>query len=291
MIERASDIGDLAARVLSRGGVGEVTRTFPSAAYFRSGDDYFVLLRGTLRSPMTVNLPTAGGASEGLRVGEEIRLDEKGISALGVRVATAEARVFRSPLRTPGRFVVPPARRLAKGMMLLRSLYDVSPANPTLPGDRVFREFIRSTLPGFASAGRPSMFKFESYADLIGRGGGFTPAGDDFVNGFVTTYNYVARRSNHRQILFSKDELFRRTVPESAAMLWYGSRGHVDEGLGRLVLKSLRGDDFGDELSLIARRGHTSGLDLGLGVLFCEAMLSAGEGSGSLEACESALWA
>jgi hypothetical protein len=69
--------------------------------------------------------------------------------------------------------------------------------------------------------------------------------------------------------------LLARTIPESAAILDYSARGYVDEDMGRLVLKTLDGSDrFFDELMAVAHRGHTSGIDMSLGVLLCEAALA-----------------
>jgi hypothetical protein len=64
-------------------------------------------------------------------------------------------------------------------------------------------------------------------------------------------------------------ELKKRTVPESASLVDYAQRGYVDEGLEKLILAGLRNRprQFRAELSELASRGHTSGLDMSLGVL------------------------
>jgi hypothetical protein len=128
----------------------------------------------------------------------------------------------------------------------------------------------------------------QSYRGLIGRGGGFTPAGDDFVAGFVGTFNYIARCRRDRTISIPSRWVLSKTVPESGAILAYAAKGYVDEGLERLILSSTqgKGPGFSTELLSVASRGHTSGLDMSLGVLLCGATLVAKEShDGTLQRC------
>jgi hypothetical protein len=175
---------------------------------------------------------------------------------------------------------------------MLRALYDVSPSGSTLVGDRALRAFATNTLTAFASGEPGAVYSPESYDPLLGRGGGFTPAGDDFIGGLLTALNYVARCRRGRQVLIPRRFLLARTIPESAAILDYSARGYVDEDMGRLVLKTLDGSDrFFDELMVVAHRGHTSGIDVSLGVLLCEAALAQVEGErGALKRCLDELW-
>jgi hypothetical protein len=181
---------------------------------------------------------------------------------------------------------LPSASDLVRGVTILRSLYDVSPG-PSLVSDSALRGFVRKTLSSLASGRTKAVLSPRSYFGLIGRGGGFTPAGDDFVGSFVATYNYIARCRESRQISIPPALIFSRTIPESAAILGYSARGYVDEGLERLVLETLGGRSrgFHDVLLDVASRGHTSGVDMSLGVLFCEAALS-----DALTGCIEALW-
>jgi len=89
-----------------------------------------------------------------------------------------------------------------------------------------------------------------------------------------------------------RELVFSRTIPESAAILGYALRGYVDEGMERLVLKTLAGGEgFSDELLGVACRGHTSGIDMALGVLLCEAaMADAKDRGGAFKRCLGVLW-
>ncbi len=292
MIQRASCVGELALRVLGRGRPAKITRTFQRSAYLRSGDDFVLLLWGEMKSPMTVNV--AGEAWEGprLRAGEECRLEPGRMRFDSGSVEVGRAKVHRSGLlkRRPIQF--PGATVLTKGVATLRSLYDVALSDPALADDGALKTFVRRVVSPAASGRMTAVFNEESYLPLIGRGGGFTPAGDDFVGGFMATYNFAARCRKSRQALLPRTMLLSRTVPESAVMLDYAARGYVDEGLERLVMRTLGGGTpgFYDELLSVARRGHTSGIDMSLGVLLCAAALSSAPGESVLNACLEALW-
>jgi hypothetical protein len=290
MIQRASTVGELAAKVLSKGGQGEITKVFPRSVYIRCGRDFVVLLWGSLRSPLTINI--AGERGSGFVPGKRCFLSRVGISADGIMVDTKKADVYRGSLRTAGPVSFPPSRRLMLSVASLRMLYDASSEGPRLPEDRAFRRFVDAVLVSLARGERGVVHDFERYVDLVGRGGGFTPAGDDFVGGFAAVYNMVARLRGWRRITLPMKLLMPHTVPESAAILSYAERGYVDEAMERLILKSTAGGGtFHRDLFAAAHRGHTSGLDMSLGVLLCEAAVKdADEGSDALRRCLDILW-
>ncbi len=292
MIQRASFVGELAARVLGRRRPATVTRTFQKSAYLRSADDFVLLLWGETKSPMTVNVIGKEESSLRLRAGQECLLDPERIRFGSGSVLVGGAKVHRSGLFGRRPVLFPTASALTKGVATLRSLYDASSSGPALADDGSLKTFVRRVVSPAGSGRMTALFSEESYLPLIGRGGGFTPAGDDFVGGLVATHNYVARCKRSRQFLFSRAMLLSRTIPESAVMLDYAARGYVDEVLERLVVKAVNGgrSGFNDELLSVVRRGHTSGIDTSLGVLLCAAALSRGSGEDALDACLRSLW-
>jgi hypothetical protein len=292
MNQKASSIGDLAVRALSKGKPGEVTRVFQRSAYVRSGNRFILLLWGGLRSDMTVNVVGEEGAGTHARVGERCVLRPDAVVLRSGIIEVKGAETFRSALLNRKRILLPAASALTKGVAMLRALYEVSPSGPTLVGDKALWAFATTTLAAFASGKPAAVRSLESYAPLLGRGGGFTPAGDDFVGGLLTALNYVARCRRGMQVLMPRQFLLAKTIPESAAILDYSARGYVDEDMGRLVLKTLDGSDhFFDELMTVAHRGHTSGIDMSLGVLLCEAALAQTEGErDALKRCLGELW-
>ncbi len=292
MSQRADFAGELALDILSRGGVGRVTRVFPSAVYVRRRADFLLLLWGGLKSPMTINLPGQGKSKGTYTVGESLGLSSGGFESRKGRVSVAGAEVYRGSLRKKRDNALPTSGELAKGVAMLRSLYDVSILGPHLTGDEEFGKFVEIVLTPYAEGKEAGIHDFRSYAGLIGRGGGFTPAGDDFVAGFTATFNFIARNRRTKLLTLPRRLILSKTVPESGAMVVYSSRGYVDEAMERLILSSLARTQAGfhDELLSFASRGHTSGVDMALGVLMCEAATAERERKdGTLERCMRAL--
>jgi len=292
MNQRATHIGDLAVRMLARRREGEVTRVFQKSAYIRSGNDFLLLLWGGLRSPMTINIEQDPGEPQAFVVGDRCTLNPDGIKSGSRFIDVKGADAHHSALLRGRPASLPTVPELAKGFAMLRSLYDVSKSSASLPSDGALVSFARKTLSPLSTGSFDAVYDPDSYLPLIGRGGGFTPAGDDFVGGFLTAFNYLARCRRSRRISLPRAVVFSRTIPESAAILSYSLRGYVDEGMERLVLKTLaKGEGFSDELLGVARRGHTSGIDMSLGVLLCEAAMSDAENrGGALKRCLRILW-
>ena len=291
MTQRASDIGELARGILSLGGEGRVSRVFPSSAYVRAADDFLVLLRGGPRSPLTVNF-LASAVVSGLKPGEKCEFSPAGISAGEEVFPVEQARVFRTSLLRPRRVALPKPRELTAGASMLRSLYDVASEGPRLVDDPAFLRFADRVLAPVAGGEDEPAHDFRLYSELIGRGGGFTPAGDDFVGGFLSTFNFVARQRERDEVAVPLKKLLALTVPESAVILARGAEGYVDELMQELILKSTSEEQvtFHRELLSVARRGHTSGVDMSLGVLLAEAALSDPAGArGTLAACLGAI--
>lgn len=266
-----------------------MTRVFRRSAYVRAGSDFFILLWSGGPSPMTVNVVGEKDGSTGLRAGEECELAPSGVVARDLEVNLEGARAYHSSLRKGGVVSFPRTSDLVKGVAMVRSFYDASPHGPSLISDQAFRGFVDGSLAPAARGSR--RLKFGDFVGLVGRGGGFTPAGDDFTAGFTSVFNYVARGEGLTQIVIPKRLASSKTVPESAAIMVYSSRGYVDEGLERLVLDSLGGGEFLGDLATLASRGHTSGIDMSLGALLAEAT-EAGrtDGGQTLTRCLAALW-
>jgi hypothetical protein len=101
-------------------------------------------------------------------------------------------------------------------------------------------------------------------------GFGFTPSGDDFVSGFLSCFNILCKAFNGAPLLVKWNTLCTSTTWISAKLLDYAQKGIIDDVLEKVILSIIDGD--GESLlwyiqDLIAR-GHTSGLDISMGVLF-----------------------
>jgi hypothetical protein len=293
MSQQATHIGELAFQMLARGGQGEVSRVFERSAYLKKRSDFLLVLWSGLKSPMTVNVKQTKNGAGYLRVGEHCNLSRAGIRFTDSSIEVGEAEVYRSSLLRRRALKYPSAEELVRGIAMLRPLYDVSKGGTLLYSDSSLVAFARRTLAPLAAGDFEAAYDANSYLPLIGRGGGFTPAGDDFVGGFLAAFNYAARCRGSRQISIPPSLVRARTIPESAAILGNAAKGYVDEALERLVLEVLGGSNagFANPLLEVARRGHTSGIDMSLGVLLCDAALLDNEiGQGALQECLDVLW-
>ena len=241
---------------------------------------------------MTVNILGRGTVPRGLRVGETCELNPERIRLGSVEIELDAAVEYRTSLLRRREVVLPGVEMLTKGVAMLKTLYDASAHGPTLPSDSLFRAFVDATLTRYAAEGSGKVPEFGDFLDLIGRGAGFTPAGDDFVSGFTATYNYIARCNEAKGIAVPRGLVASRTVPESAAIVAYSARGYVDEGLEKLILSTtVGGRGSFEDLEAMAPRGHTSGMDMALGVLLAESCISDASDRGkALRSCLRALW-
>jgi hypothetical protein len=292
LILGATDVGELVVALLSRRSEGRVSRVFRNSAYIVAGDELVLLLLGGLRSPINANLPSVEDLGDLFSVGELCIMSAGEIAFGGVTVRTNRARVYRSDLETTRPISPVTASTLAKGVRMLKLLYGAAPSDLNIFSDEAFRKFADSVLIPLAKGDPEEAHHLPYYLPLIGLGGGFTPAGDDFVGGFAATFNHAARVEGDVEILFSTRELAGRTVPESAALIRYAQRGYVDEELAHLITSTLGGRRrFFEDLLQVARRGHTSGIDMSTGVLLAAAAIrDRATKEGALEKCLKGLW-
>jgi hypothetical protein len=276
MILQARDIGELAAAQMQSASEGKVTRVFRRSAYVETKEGLILLLEGELRSPMTLNLGAEAGLEQLVSVGGSCSLGAEKMSFEGFSVERGDASVYRSALLDRSPVDVVDSGELVKGVVMLSLLYDVSPPSLNLVGDAAFAKFIRSVVLSFGRGETREPYLPESYFPLVGLGSGFTPAGDDLLSGYLATFNFAARSLGIREILLPWSDLEKRTVAESARMLEYAQRGHTDEDLTRLILSAVSSHHASFESNLldVARRGHTSGIDMSLGVILASASVA-----------------
>ncbi len=270
---KATHAGELVAKRIPGPASGRVSRVFRNSAYLDFGDDVFLLLRGSVRSPMTVNVDTTTDFQDAIEANEACSIAEGHILIGETSVDLREAKTHSGRLRSLGAVFPVETEALVKGVMALRLLYDASASGPSILADRSFREFADSVLLAAAKGDPAPLLAAENYWPLVGTGVGFTPAGDDLVGGFVATMNCVARVEGANEISLPRRELDHRTVRESAALIDYAQRGYVDEEVEKLVLSLLeeRPKQALQDMIQLARRGHTSGIDMSLGVVFAVA--------------------
>jgi hypothetical protein len=120
----------------------------------------------------------------------------------------------------------------------------------------------------FRQSGSAGGFR-EVAEQIVGLGKGFTPSGDDLLGGFLATYNSFAEGIGRHKILLGFDSLEARTSWISAKLLDLMQRRVLDEQLSQLMDYAASGDtnSFLIAFESLLPRGHTSGIDILVGVL------------------------
>jgi hypothetical protein len=111
---------------------------------------------------------------------------------------------------------------------------------------------------------------YDALLRLCGRGPGFTPAGDDFISGFLTMLNCIRRSLNLGHTIIPRDAFARLTTWTSFKLMEYNSKGLVDMEIEKLINSAAHGDVllYGENIRSLSKRGHTSGLDFSTGATF-----------------------
>ncbi len=104
--------------------------------------------------------------------------------------------------------------------------------------------------------------------DLLGLGPGLTPAGDDFLAGWIAaraiTYTQSDRDQQFLQDLIEAitHQAPLRTHPLSSALIWAAVQGEIDHTLKQILADILSGRRVQPyQLRQLAETGHSSGLD------------------------------
>jgi hypothetical protein len=105
---------------------------------------------------------------------------------------------------------------------------------------------------------------------LCGRGPGFTPAGDDFISGFITMFNSIRSGLNIGPAIIPGPEFARLTTWVSFKLIEYNAMGLVDLEIQELINSAAQGSVllYVDKIKSLSKRGHTSGLDFCTGATF-----------------------
>ena len=102
---------------------------------------------------------------------------------------------------------------------------------------------------------------------LCGRGPGFTPAGDDFVGGLLAIINWIRINLKIGPRIVPGPEYRKLTTWTSFKLMECNANGLVDIEVQDLINSIAKGNvlQYIDSLRLIAKRGHTSGIDFATG--------------------------
>jgi len=106
--------------------------------------------------------------------------------------------------------------------------------------------------------------------ELCGKGPGFTPAGDDFIAGYLTMFNWLCGSLKLGQAIIPGSEFSLQTTWTSFKLIEYSARNLLDEQVQEMINSVARNqiDDYVRSIELISKRGHTSGVDFVTGMTF-----------------------
>lgn len=270
----ALHLGSLAAQTLrhvaSSGTLGEIVSVFPNSLYIKttSGELIFVTNR-QLKSPITLNLDSTADFTQIVRPQDRASLGDSGIR-LGESVSVNLSRVTRSTVQTSSRIhelaITEPALYLASLILMIVD-NDLSVLDQTGLAHVGASKFVSDGVLPFRRSNDVNLIR-NAALRIVGLGSGFTPSCDDLLGGFLATYNSFTRPTGRQTINLEVDSLKTKTNWVSAKLLDYMQRQILDEEVSTLIESSTsQNSDFILALETLLPRGHTSGIDILVGVL------------------------
>ena len=272
---QTTSIGSIAAETIQTPDFrGTVTNIFPNSFYLKTmkGDVIF-FTSNTTRSPITVNLATNFSKIHPL---EQFTSKAGHIDCADVLIHMKDAKIFHQQTINTQRLNSQLSHVLEIGSFLLE-IIDTSKSGldeSTLTHERI-ANFIQSTILLLRIRSAHDEF-YERAPTLVGLGSGFTPSGDDFLGGFLATYNTFATSLKRPRIVLSFDLLETKTNWISAKLLDCMQLRILDEEVTGLISSLTCADEnqFTLNLESLASRGHTSGIDIITGVIIALSIIS-----------------
>lgn len=259
---RATDAGIIALDTLTKGGLGCVFAVFASTFYAKlPGGLIAVTTPETPLGPLNVrtNLSVADWGAIGLKVGQSLHLSNTlvHIAPLGP-IDLHDAYPWHPP-KTPK----PSHTQLSATLGQLASLSHLPPSEGY--GTAIFGPQppeIAAAADGLARLFRGRKQTFGWATNLLGRGPGLTPAGDDLLGGAMIALHTLGR-ADLAEILWSqlRTSARERTNPISHALLAVAAQGLGNEPLHSALAASCEGRDQAPALAELDRIGHSSGWD------------------------------
>jgi hypothetical protein len=256
---------------------GQLISVFDSAANIKTTDNrLFVITNNTVRSPITLNVIQDGGTlsfKNFMKFGSIIRGHRDQVMIDNdVTIGVRKSRLFENNLgyvtmRSLSKFrdkfdcIFPSMIKLARPGCLLspdittrgllpEQIRAINSNSKKTDDDAAFATFIARTL-----------------GKLCGRGPGYTPAGDDFISGFLIMFNWCAKCLDFERIILP-GEYSTMTSWTSYKLMEYSQECICDEEIQGMVnsLAFGRADEYSKKMVPLSFRGHTSGVDLVTGM-------------------------
>jgi hypothetical protein len=103
---------------------------------------------------------------------------------------------------------------------------------------------------------------------LCGIGPGFTPAGDDFIAGYLAMRNWLCDAMKLGDAVIPGNDFSVMTTWTSFKLIEYGARNLLDDQAQHMINNVAHSniEPYIQSIRLISKRGHTSGLDFATGM-------------------------
>lgn len=265
---------------------GELVSVFDSAANIKTYDNHLlVITKNTVRSPISLNVIQEGDNQSFRKYmkfgsaiwGDGIRLivedkQEDGDDDGAIVIDLRKSKLFNNRLEPLTN------RSLSKfrdvDVSIFHSLMKLVRPGCLLRPDIMTEGLLPEQLGSITSIGNKidndsafAAFMAGILGKLCGRGPGYTPAGDDYITGFMEMFNWCAKCLNFKRIELPRDyeEL---TSWTSYKLMEYGQECICDEEIQGMINSVARGTakEYLKNMGPISHRGHTSGIDLVTGI-------------------------
>jgi len=269
-----SSLGSLAAQTLKADSgpeiIGQIISVFPNSFYIRgtNGELVFVTSRG-LKSPITVNLESATDLTRIVRPQDQVVSTESGIrvgTSLSVNLDHAGLHTPRAASRVHRLAITGTTFYLASLILMIIDNHQ-SVLDPAALAHVGASKFVSDGVLPFLQNNDMTALQ-DTAENIVGLGTGFTPSCDDLLGGFLATYNSFTQSTGRQAINLVFETLENRTHWVSARLLDYMQRQILDEQVSALIEATTQDSEcFVIALETLLPRGHTSGIDILVGVL------------------------
>ena len=259
--------GPVATPIVAQSGTGRVVAVFSSVAYVKLSGEFIAIAKaGVEPGPLTLltDIPAKTDLSRlGFTPGQNAQFQPGLIRVAGVSITLDPVSLWSPPVSCP-----PSAQRLAQGLSsLARS--ELAPPEPSLGG--IDWRDGATFAPGRAwlacvwtKGGSDAAWARQ----LVGRGPGLTPSGDDFLGGMMIALHRLHRADIAGRLWQSIEDTAKQATNEiSCALLRAAARGHGSASLQSAITALCDGGrDLDAALAQIDQIGHSSGWDALAGV-------------------------
>jgi len=276
----ATQLGEIASQSFSKtksGKIGEVIASFQNSFYIRTLDDELVFVTNrSPGSPITVNVTSNSNFAKLALPNSLVTLFENEL-LIGedATICLETSRPYKDAITSlPSKLAL--NHKALDSLAFILGILDVTSsvldAN-AIAHDETRRFARKAGIPLMGSLDQ-TQFMRQTF-ELVGLGTGFTPSGDDFLGGFLATWNSFAEMVGRSKILLDFELLSHNTSWISAKLLDYMQRELLDSQVALAIRAALFGDeeDFVLAVETLLARGHTSGVDMATGIILATSLI------------------